>query len=307
MAIAAAAIIQAIPALIKLGSGISQSIKAKKLEKEAGDRPEYEIPESIQQMLDKSNALAQMRELPGANIMEERIRGTTSEMASRMQEATAGTGAMLGGLAQLGRQEAAGLQDIGVRGAEFWSQNQQQLMSNLARMGQYEQEQWKQNMLEPYMESKYAEAALRGAGMQNIFGAATDIAGAGSQGMFWSKMLGEQGATGATGVTGATGATQFMSEQSPELNMGEIGDEYLQENTWYNPITQTPEEILGEEEKSNTWQQFKNWFGGFRDRKFLRDFERDFPAVSYNSGRDYNLRNYGIGGGLPNNNTSLFG
>lgn len=165
---------QAIPAGIQLAKSYKQSQQAKELEKMG--RPQYEIPEAIQQQVNQARYLASMRELPGQNLMEAKLGQTTAKGIAQMQNAAANPADLASNIARLYGAQNEGIQNIGLKAGQNWLGQQGQLSNALRMMGQYQDKKWDYNQKQPYEEAKAAEAALREASYRNLAAASTGIA-----------------------------------------------------------------------------------------------------------------------------------
>jgi len=165
---------QAIPAGIQLAKSYKQSQQAKELEKMG--RPQYEIPEAVQQQVNQARYLASMRELPGQNLMEAKLGQNTAKGIAQMQNASANSADLASNIAKLYGAQNEGVQNIGLKAGQNWLGQQGQLSNALRMMGQYQQQQWDYNKRQPYDEAKAAEAALREASYRNLAAASTGIA-----------------------------------------------------------------------------------------------------------------------------------
>lgn len=165
---------QAIPAGLQLAKSYKQSQQAKELEKMG--RPQYEIPEAVQQQVNQARYLASMRELPGQNLMEAKLGQTTAKGIAQMQNAAANPADLASNIARLYGAQNEGIQNIGLKAGQNWLGQQGQLSNALRMMGQYQDKKWDYNQKQPYEEAKAAEAALREASYRNLAAASTGIA-----------------------------------------------------------------------------------------------------------------------------------
>jgi hypothetical protein len=165
---------QAIPAGIQLAKSYKQSQQAKELEKMG--RPQYEIPEAVQQQVNQARYLASMRELPGQNLMEAKLGQNTAKGIAQMQNAAANPADLASNIARLYGAQNEGIQNIGLKAGQNWLGQQGQLSNALRMMGQYQDKKWDYNQKQPYEEAKAAEAALREASYRNLAAASTGIA-----------------------------------------------------------------------------------------------------------------------------------
>jgi hypothetical protein len=72
-----------------LALGTYQAIKGYQLGNQ--ERPEYEIPDSLKQMLGMAKTQASQTGLPGQSLLEQNIRGTTSRGANILERSTQGS------------------------------------------------------------------------------------------------------------------------------------------------------------------------------------------------------------------------
>jgi hypothetical protein len=165
---------QAIPAGLQLAKSYSQSKQAKELGKM--ERPQYEIPEAVQQQVNQARYLAGMRELPGQNVMEAKLGQNTAKGISQLQGASANSADLASNIARIYGAQNEGIQNIGLKAGQNWLGQQGQLSNALRMLGQYQQQQWDYNQKQPYEEAKAAEAALREASYRNLAAASTGIA-----------------------------------------------------------------------------------------------------------------------------------
>jgi hypothetical protein len=237
---------QAIPAGLQLAKSYKQSQQAKELEKMG--RPQYEIPEAVQQQVNQARYLASMRELPGQNLMEAKLGQSTAKGIAQMQNAAANPADLASNIARLYGAQNEGIQNIGLKAGQNWLGQQGQLSNALRMMGQYQDKKWDYNQRQPYDEAKAAEAALREASYRNLAAASTGIASgiSGAANMQYQsdnldKMLASYNKypypTG-TQADYLTKATQYTT--APEINLPSKGYDFYgaqaDQKVW-NPIT----------------------------------------------------------------------
>lgn len=163
---------------LKGGSQIFQGIKDKRegqaIEEAAGDRPEYEIPESVDKMIEMYRQMSQTG-LPGEDIMKQDIQSQTARTAGtagQLADSSVGALTALGGAQQ---REAQALRDLQVRSAQYRQQNQQNYAQAVGSRSQYEQEQWRQNQLLPWEIDMNRAMQLQTQGRGNIMGGIDSI------------------------------------------------------------------------------------------------------------------------------------
>jgi hypothetical protein len=157
------------------GYGIYQHQKGKEMEEQAGERPEYEIPSAAQEAL----GTAQLRSLQGmpdavrSQMLQEMDR---SRMASLRQVGERRGG--LGAVTQLELQQQDAIRKIGAMDIEARERNIAALQQQRGIMAGYQETQ-QADTLQAWEQESQAAAAMKGAGIQNIGGAAISAASLG--------------------------------------------------------------------------------------------------------------------------------
>jgi hypothetical protein len=164
------ALLSTIPGLIQGGLGVFQGIQGNRAGKV--ERPTYEIPEGIKQMVDMAGREASQTELPGQALMEQNISSSTSRGVNEMSKVSDGS-ALLGGVVDLilGEQQQMGA--LGVAGGEQRQNNLKQLYSALGMQADAENMAFQYNELQPYLQAQQQAQALKSASIQNIAGGLT--------------------------------------------------------------------------------------------------------------------------------------
>lgn len=132
---------------------------------EAHQRPEMETPEAITQMVNMARGQMYQR-LPGADIYANQIGGATAAGLSAIKEMGAGSEG-LGALAGLYGSQMGSLQNLAGQEANFRAQGQQNYMSALQGLGDWQQQGWQWNQAEPYMQAQQKAMMLDMYGRQN--------------------------------------------------------------------------------------------------------------------------------------------
>tara|TARA_R110002020_G_scaffold1420_1_gene6425 strand:- start:1219 stop:2202 length:984 start_codon:yes stop_codon:yes gene_type:complete len=192
---------------ISAGVGIYQTQQGKKLAEQAGDRPDYEIPESARRALGTSQ-LQSLKGMPGAvksQMLQEMDR---SRMASlrQVQERRGG----LGVVSQLEQNQQDAIRQMGIMDIQQREKNIQGLQDMRMKMAGYEEKQG-QDELASWEQQSQAAAAMKGAGMQNIMGGVTGLATSVAGKMDTAASL-------ATGGGGGTSGPQFKTTIGGENN-----------------------------------------------------------------------------------------
>ena len=165
------------------GYGIYQHQKGKSMEEEAGERPEYQIPESAQRAL----GTAQLRSMQGIDaetknqMLQEMDRSRMASL-SQVAERRGGLGTVVG----LEQAQQDSLRKMAAMDIAQREQNIQALQEQRGIMAGYEQEK-RADELTAWEQESQAAAAMKGAGLQNIAGAVTSGLGAAAKGMAAKK------------------------------------------------------------------------------------------------------------------------
>jgi hypothetical protein len=152
-------------AAIGIGQSISAGAKRRRAKREFDP---YEIAASERERVRVAGGIASQREIPGADIIRERVRGATGRGVEAATGVAESSSDVLGVLAGLYGREGEVEKDIGIASAENYQRNQRVYMEALGRMGQLETEKWKYNELYPYVQGMGESAQLEAAGGANI-------------------------------------------------------------------------------------------------------------------------------------------
>lgn len=156
---------------------------------------EKTIPESVLKATDVAKGLTQQEDLPGADIYRGQIwKGVSKGMGAARE---AGPGAILEMLPKLvqGAGDTMGQMNIAKAGMDYTAQKD--YAKQLGVQGAYESaaEDFKNEMYwDKYMQAMGTASALRGAGMQNVQTAVSDVGGAGAnvmQQLYMQKLMSE--------------------------------------------------------------------------------------------------------------------
>lgn len=219
------ALAMGIPALIggiaQTGFGISDRKRAKQLEGEAGDRPQYEIPEGLNKMIALYEASARGG-LPGEDIMKQDIQGATARgITAAAQLADSPVAALGASQASLAREDMA-MNDLRVKSLQYQQMGQQNLARAYGTQAQYQDQQFNINQMQPWEINMNRADAYRFGGSANIFGGIdtamsgiTQGIGAGAQYNAYSNMMPNWGDQGASSTGGGNQATKYGNVTYP--------------------------------------------------------------------------------------------
>lgn len=174
--------------LLGAGQMIQGGIMRKKAQKKF-DANQYEIPASVQAMLDVVKNVASQRNMPGYDQYLQRIGSTTAQGVEAAQRSGQSSSDVLGALQGLYGRQMSQQQDMSIANAQNYQRNQMQLANALNTMGGYETQKWNYNVLYPYMQQMTAAGQVSGAGAGNLAGG---IESAMSVGMANEQMKNDQ-------------------------------------------------------------------------------------------------------------------
>ena len=169
---------------------------------EAGERPTYEIPDSVKQSLalmeelskEKAPATADMptlNELPGLDKIMNRIQSGQAGQVGAIKELGAGSGASIGAVNEIGRGTDTMMEDLAIENSKFkageaekkamwdtdaawkkaqWEQrNKLNYAGALGQMGEYEDKEFQYNEADPYAINMNRGDMFLGAGDQAYY------------------------------------------------------------------------------------------------------------------------------------------
>lgn len=216
-ALAASAILGAIPALYQMGTGISQGIQARKLGKKK--RPVYNIPGEITDnaaLAKRSYNAASMYGMPGQGRIENKLMGSQAQAQEGILQSQQNPSAALLGLTALNQNTNNAVADLGVDAAQFrqgnMNQQQQVFMSANQALAQYRDKAFESNYMEPYKNAMNAASALRAGSISNIYGGLSS--GANTAGQYVNKGGTSTATPPISGNRIATGEATAMANAS---------------------------------------------------------------------------------------------
>src|SRR3990167_1573892 len=198
-------------AAVKGGIGAAQYAKGRKLGKGA-IRPDYTIPQGTQDYLKNATAMAQQSQLPGQQLMEEKLASSTGSGIRAMEQGASSSAGLMAGIAGLKGNEANQMTDLNIAGAQQQDVNKQRLQEALLRYGAAEDKAFDINKMQPFQDKAQAAQAMQGAGLQNIVGGIEGLAGAAS-------MAGGQNKTSNTASTTNSNIPFGQSSSTQRLGM----------------------------------------------------------------------------------------
>jgi len=219
--------VSALSSLPQWLTGNTQGNRADEMEKSLGDRPQMQLAKGYSDALASAEEQAKMTRLPGQGAIEGRLDQTTANTVSSLERMGLGGADMINGASRAYGNQLSAETDLGVKAAGMRLNNQQLLRNQENIVGDQENQIWKTNELDPYMQKSAAIAALKessikneNSGLMNLFGSiGNGLMGAGvlgsRQGNWWDKFTG--GGSGAGNFKSSAGATDSQEKNIFDL------------------------------------------------------------------------------------------
>jgi hypothetical protein len=166
-----------IPSGINLAKSAIQGIKANKMAKTT--RPEYQIPQAIQEATNNARYQAGMTQLPGQNLMQQKLNQQGAGALANLKDVSSNGAGLGSNIANIYRSNVNAQNDLGIASAQNWNNNQSMLRGQLGQLGQAQNYQFDYNKNQPYQNRMAASSALREGAFRNLSAAGNDIAAAG--------------------------------------------------------------------------------------------------------------------------------
>jgi len=164
----------AAPAIIQGVTAASQLVKGRKMQKELGDRVNYEIPEEAKKAYALAQGLASSREMAGQASMQAMMDLQAQKAYGNASRAATSSQDLLGVATALGEQGQENQLNLGIQAAQDYQQRQQNLYGAMQNMAGY-QEKVTADKQKDWYERAEAAAQMKEGGMQNLMGAATSL------------------------------------------------------------------------------------------------------------------------------------
>lgn len=191
----------AVPELFKLGQGIAQSVRARKIER-SQQRPTYTPPAAAVEALANQRALA-AGEAPGMSAARNQLASSMGGSIAAIQGSGGGQAERLAALTRLNRNASLAALDLGARQQEWRASQEANLINQLDRFAPYQEAAWEYNRNKPYQEAMQMASDLRTTGVKNQYSALKQ--GAALAGAAMVKEPPAPTATGAASRTGMAG------------------------------------------------------------------------------------------------------
>ena len=224
---------QLAPAAINLGKSGVQAYQAKQLGKTP--RPTYEIPQAVQEATNNAKYVAGMTQLPGQNIMEDRLGRNTSNALADLKEVSNSPSQLGANLAKVYGNQMNAENNLGIQAGQNWMNNQGLLRNQLTQLGQAQNYQFDYNKNQPYQNNMAARSALKEGSFRNLSAGVGDLSKSGTAlaAYLAAKQASEGGADGSEemgknnfsgGISGNNGANEgSRMDMNAALSMGGDG------------------------------------------------------------------------------------
>jgi hypothetical protein len=190
-----------LPIAYQFGMGLLQNSKANGMHPV---RPEYQIPTAVTENVAMARMNANSQRMPGQALAEENLR---AQQAAGMRSA-----GMMGGpnalaaMTAMTRNTQNQQNQLSAQAQAWQDKNRGVLMQQLNTLAGYQDKKWDWNQRQKFMEDAAAKAALKQAGLNNIY-----------QGVAGIGQMGVMGMMGMFKPTGA-GAVDPMTARQVNLN-----------------------------------------------------------------------------------------
>lgn len=172
---------------LQAGLGAGQLLAGAFLKK--GKRPEYGIPGGVQEAVATARMQANATTRPGNEYAIDQIRKSEGRAINNVNRASNSASQVLAAASGISANTNRALGDNANQNTMFRFNAQSRLQDTLMRLGQYQEKQWYENKMKPYMDRVQTKNMLTGAGIQNISGAANTL----SEMSMFEKVFGSNG------------------------------------------------------------------------------------------------------------------
>lgn len=227
MPITAAAIAAGAGAVYKIGEGISENVKAKRLSKTP--RPTYAPPTAAEDALNLAKIRAARTTLPGQAMMENKIGATAANTIGALKEVSPTNASLLAGVSAAGANQGEQVTNLSIEAARQKAINEATLVSQLGTFAGYQDKAFEINKYQPYINAMNKAAQLQAAGKEKIYGGIKDVSGIAS--VLFGKPTDTNNKTGANMGLGVN-TTQASNASGLSETLGDVN--YLKDNYGLN-------------------------------------------------------------------------
>jgi hypothetical protein len=188
-----------IPEAFKLGLGVTQALRARKIEK-TQQRPIFNIPGAAQNAMAGQYNLAS-GQAPGLNTAMQQLAQAQAGSINAVQNSGGGGAERLAALTMLDQNAGNQAQQLGATQQQWQAEQQANLINQQNRYADWQQRAWEYNKYKPYEQAMAKAAELRNAANTNIYGAAKSTGGLISSALKGSQPAGiaQKAASGMVG------------------------------------------------------------------------------------------------------------
>jgi len=165
-------------ALAGLAKGIIGGIKASRGKKQLNtlleNRPQYNISQGYLDAYKTYQGMANSN-LPGYDIMKGQIDQSGARTMMNLERGAMGSNQLMSGALSSQDKELEAYKNLGLMSAQYKQQQQAQLAGAQQMMGGLQDQQWQQNVLEPWNMKANMANEQKQAGVQNLFGGIQDV------------------------------------------------------------------------------------------------------------------------------------
>lgn len=174
-------------------TGNTQENRAGELESTLGSRPKMSLAKGYQDALESAKEQANLTRLPGQDAIEGRLDQTTASQVTMLERMGLGGSTMINGASRAYGNQQEKENELGVSAAKMKLDNQKLLREQENIVGNQENEIWKTNELDPYLQKSNAIMALKEGGLRNKNSALMNLFGSLGNGLMGMGMMGGKG------------------------------------------------------------------------------------------------------------------
>lgn len=200
-----------IPSLISGGVGLAQTIGGA-IGTLGAKRPEYEVPEALEQSVALARIRTQDPYAPGYTQAKENLDLAAANALYTAQQS---------GNAQIGLGEVVGRTEAGYRGLqemniEDQARDVRDYESSLAQLAEAQDMEYQMNEFAPYAQRYQESRDVLGAGLENVMGAAKDYGLLAASGLMQGGGEAPEGPAGLMGVLEPLPSLRLPGQVSPQ-------------------------------------------------------------------------------------------
>ena len=191
--------------LVKGIFGGAQGLSAnKKINNLRSNRPTYTRPDEVNQMMDVYRKAAGRSQLPGQDLMEEKLGRSTAAGVRQVGKYASSSSSALGAITDIYGKEQDAIRDLGIQFASYKDAAERQLAVGYGQAAQYSDREFEINKMRPWETRMNELQSQKQAGAENFWGGVTGAAStaldfAGTK-YFSDTMAGMYGAGAGTNV-----------------------------------------------------------------------------------------------------------